>query len=63
VDEHRAIVDALEMRDPAAARQAMRAHLSRVLNYLLDATEVEVIEEARRKIEAQRARFARGPSL
>jgi GntR family transcriptional repressor for pyruvate dehydrogenase complex len=59
VAEHAAIVDALAARDPAAARAAMRAHLGRVLDYLLDATEVEVIEEARRQIEAQRARFGR----
>lgn len=63
VEEHRAIVEALAARDPAAARQAMRAHLGRVLDYLLDATEVEVIAEARRRIEAQRARFARGSKL
>lgn len=59
VAEHAAIVEALAARDPVAARAAMRAHLGRVLDYLLDATEVEVIEEARRQIEAQRARFGR----
>lgn len=63
VDEHRYIVDALKRRDPRAARQAMRDHLSRVLNYLLDATEVEVIEEVRRKMQAQRDRFSRGANV
>lgn len=63
VDEHRAIVDALRSRNPKAARQAMRDHLSRVLNYLLDATEVEAIEEARRQMQAQRDRFSRGSKV
>jgi GntR family transcriptional regulator, hexuronate regulon transcriptional repressor len=58
VDEHRAIVDALRAHDSTAARAAMRNHLKRVLNYLLDATEVEAIEEAKRKIEAQRNRYS-----
>jgi GntR family transcriptional regulator, hexuronate regulon transcriptional repressor len=60
VAEHRAIVEALRARDPDAARAAMRAHLSRVLDYLLDATEVEAIEETRRQMQAQRERFRRG---
>jgi GntR family transcriptional regulator, hexuronate regulon transcriptional repressor len=63
VDEHRAIVEALRKRDPQAARAAMRDHLSRVLNYLLDATEVEAIEEAKRQMQAQRDRFSRGAKV
>ena len=59
INEHVAIVDALRTRDPARARAAMRDHLSRVLDYLLDATEVEAIEEARAKMAAQRSRFGR----
>lgn len=57
--EHRAIVDALRTRDPRQARAAMRAHLSRVLDYLLDATEVEALAEAKAKAKATRTRFAR----
>jgi GntR family transcriptional repressor for pyruvate dehydrogenase complex len=60
VDEHRAIVDALAARDPRAARAAMRAHLSRVLGYLLDASETEAIEEAKARLAAQRDRFSAG---
>lgn len=60
VAEHRTIVDALAARDPAAARAAMRDHLTRVLNTLLDAAEVEVIEEARARVAAQRTRFSHG---
>lgn len=58
VAEHRAIVEALRLRDPNAARAAMRDHLSRVLDYLLDATEVEALEEAKAKVAAQRTRFS-----
>ncbi len=57
VDEHVAIVEALRQRDPAAARAAMRSHLARVLDYLLDATEVEAIEEARALARQTRSRF------
>lgn len=58
IPEHTAIVDALEARDPVAARAAMRDHLSRVLRALLDATEFDAIEEARARVAAQRNRFA-----
>ncbi len=34
VDEHRAIVDALEARDPRAAREATQTHLRQLLRYL-----------------------------
>jgi GntR family transcriptional regulator, hexuronate regulon transcriptional repressor len=59
IDEHVAIVTALKDRDPNAARAAMRDHLSRVLNYLLDASEVEALEEAKAKLAAQRSRFGK----
>lgn len=59
--EHEAIVAALRARDANAARAAMRSHLGRVLDYLLDASEVEVIEEARAKMAAQRSRFSHEP--
>jgi DNA-binding FadR family transcriptional regulator len=63
VSEHRAIVDALRMRNPRAARAAMQGHLRRVLNYLLDATEYETLEEAKAKVAAQRHRFTAGVQL
>jgi GntR family transcriptional regulator, hexuronate regulon transcriptional repressor len=59
VNEHLAIVEALENRDPIAARAAMRGHLNQVLQYLLDATELEAIEEAKAKMAEQRSRFGR----
>lgn len=58
IGEHRAILAALRARDPNAARAAMRDHLSRVLDYLLDATEVEVIAEAKARVAAQRTRYS-----
>ena len=58
VAEHLAILEALRARDPGAARAAMREHLSRVLQYLLDASEVEALEAAKRQVAAQRDRFA-----
>ncbi|MFM2371824.1 MAG: hypothetical protein RIS85_1546 [Pseudomonadota bacterium] len=59
VEEHSAILEALRARDPNAARAAMRAHLSAVLEGLLFATEERALEEARRAIQAKRDRYAR----
>lgn len=59
IDEHAAIVTALERGDPTAARAAMRDHLSRVLNYLLDASEIEALEEAKAKLAERRSRFGK----
>lgn len=56
-DEHMAIVDALRSREPARARAAMRAHISRVTESLLRATEVHEIEQARAKVAEHRRRF------
>jgi GntR family transcriptional repressor for pyruvate dehydrogenase complex len=61
VEEHTAVVDALRARDAGAARAAMRAHLSAVLDGLLFATEEKAVEkaveEARRAVAAKRARY------
>ena len=59
VDEHTAILEALRARDPAAARRAMRAHLSQVIDSLLFATEERQIDEARKAAQAKRERYAR----
>jgi GntR family transcriptional regulator, hexuronate regulon transcriptional repressor len=58
VDEHTAVLTALRGRDPAAARTAMRAHLSQVIDSLLFATEERAIEEARLAAKARRQRYA-----
>jgi GntR family transcriptional repressor for pyruvate dehydrogenase complex len=57
IDEHRAILDALRERDPKAARAAMRKHLTRVIDNLLETTELEAIEQARAQVQAQRSRY------
>ena len=57
VEEHRRILDALKARDPLLARSAMRDHLSRVLEYLLNSTEIDALEEVKARAAAQRARY------
>lgn len=57
IEEHKAILEALETRNPKAARAAMREHLTRVIQQLLDATEAEAVEQARRGIRQDRERF------
>lgn len=59
VDEHTAVLAAIEAGDAAAARSAMRGHLASVLDSLLFATEEMAVEEARRATEAKRARYIR----
>jgi GntR family transcriptional regulator, hexuronate regulon transcriptional repressor len=58
VEEHTAVLDALRARDPNAARAAMRAHLSAVLDGLLFATEERALAEARKATQAKRNRYA-----
>lgn len=60
VAEHRAIADALRARQPEAARRAMQDHLRRVLNYLLDASEQEALEETRARMHRRRQRYGAG---
>jgi GntR family transcriptional repressor for pyruvate dehydrogenase complex len=57
VEEHSAILAALRDHDPVAARAAMRAHLSAVMDHLLFTTEERAIEEARRSVASTRARY------
>lgn len=57
VAEHRKILHALRERNPAAARAAMRAHLSAVMDYLLFATEERAIEEARQNVASTREHY------
>lgn len=58
IEEHRKVLDAIKRRDAEAARAAMREHLQRVVQQLLDATEAEALEAARREMNAARERFA-----
>lgn len=58
IEEHRKIMNAIKNRDAEGARNAMRDHLQRVVQQLLDATEAEALEAARREVNAARQRFA-----
>lgn len=59
VNEHAEILNALRDRDPLAARKAMRQHFSRLLEALLDASELQAIEEARQRSSENRERYLR----
>jgi DNA-binding FadR family transcriptional regulator len=58
VEEHRLIAQALRSRDADAARGAMRAHLTAVMDHLLFTTEEKAIEEARKAVASTRRRYA-----
>jgi DNA-binding FadR family transcriptional regulator len=60
IDEHGAILEALRLRDPDAAREAMFQHLTGVIESLLEATEVQEIERARTLVAEHRRRYALG---
>ena len=57
IEEHTAILRALKRHDPAAARAAMHEHISRVMEGLLKATEVEAIQRARAVAAEKRRRY------
>lgn len=57
IAEHEAIVDALAARDPKAAREAMRDHLGRVTDDLLEATRLELMQQAEADFAHQRSRI------
>lgn len=57
IEEHAAILRALKRRDPEAARAAMREHITRVMEDMLEATEVKEVERARAAVAEKRRRF------
>jgi GntR family transcriptional repressor for pyruvate dehydrogenase complex len=59
VEEHTAILEALRAHDPAAARAAMRMHLTAVIDSLLFTTEEREIAEARQSAQAKRDRYSK----
>ena len=63
VNEHQLIVDALAAHDPQAAREAMRSHLRRVTDDLLEATRLDMIQKAHADFAAQRQRVVSRGSL
>ena len=63
IDEHLVIIKALRERDPVAARLAMRDHLARVIEGLLQATELDTMERAKAELEVKRNALARRVSV
>ena len=59
IDEHLDILQALRERDPVAARAAMRDHLARVIEGLLQATEIDTMERTRAELEVKRTALAK----
>jgi DNA-binding FadR family transcriptional regulator len=57
VEEHRQIYEALKAHNSQSARELMRAHLMRVIDAILEATEVEAVEAARNQVIKSRARY------
>lgn len=55
--EHRAILDALKARDSSAARNAMRAHFTRMIEALLVASEEEAYRQVKQQAIESRSRF------
>lgn len=55
--EHLDILQALEKRDPIAARKAMRAHFTTIIEELLKVSEKEAYQEIQLKTSQYRSRF------
>lgn len=60
IEDHRRILDALKERDPDGAHAAMHHHLSRVIDALLESTEAEAVEKARKEARALREQYQKG---
>ncbi|MCI2285117.1 FadR family transcriptional regulator [Colwellia sp. MSW7] len=63
VDEHREVYEALKAHDAKSARALMRAHLMRVIDSILQATEVEAVEAARKQVLKSRERYSKTLNL
>ncbi|MBB6249474.1 FadR/GntR family transcriptional regulator [Nitrospirillum iridis] len=59
VEEHQRILHSLAARDSQGARAAMRDHLGRVIEGLLEATEMEAVQRARAEVAAKRNELRR----
>ena len=62
-DDHLAIFNALQARDPKAARKAMHRHLDRVIDSILAATETEAVERVRSAAASKRKEVARRSAI
>lgn len=56
-DEHLEILKALKNRDSVAARKAMRAHFTSILETLIEVSEKEAYQAAKQQISKNRSRF------
>lgn len=56
-EEHRAIFDAMKLRNAAGARAAMREHFKRLIESMLDATEAQALAEVQQRASQSRERF------
>lgn len=57
IGEHRAILDALRTRNPKTAKMAMQTHITRVLDEIIAATEVQEAALLSQKMQARRRMF------
>ena len=55
--EHADVVEALRRRDPAAAREAMRAHFRGLLGSMIDVTEEQALERLKKTTSESRQRY------
>lgn len=63
IDEHSDILEALKRRDPGEARAAMRNHLMRVIDAVLEATETEAVERVRAELAEKRRKISAGSQV
>lgn len=56
--EHQAILQALKKRDPVAARAAMRAHFTHIIQALLESSEEDAYREIEVRASENRSRFS-----
>ncbi|ESQ77707.1 FadR/GntR family transcriptional regulator [Asticcacaulis sp. AC402] len=59
IDEHTGIMNALKARSSVQARQAMHDHMDRVIDHLLNATEVLAVENAKQACHDRRKAMSR----
>jgi DNA-binding FadR family transcriptional regulator len=55
--EHAEVLEALRERDPSRARLAMQQHFRSLLEFMIDMTEEQALEDLRKKSTESRERF------
>ena len=59
-EEHYEVLEALRARDANASRNAMRKHFRRLIESMLDVTEVQAFEEVKQRAAETRQRYLKG---